>query len=102
MKAMENVILQFWRENAFLRFWREPVFYGFGRKMRFYGFDGSSEWRNEQPLRLAQEWTFAQGLKTHATNQIKILPKAPQLRPDQTARMICKTYASWNKLSKKA
>ncbi|WZZ86668.1 hypothetical protein YC2023_115247 [Brassica napus] len=53
-------------------------------------------------LRLAQEWTFAQGLKTHATNQVKILPKAPQLRPDQTARMTCKTNASWNKLSKKA
>lgn len=53
-------------------------------------------------LRLAQEWTYTQGSLKQKVNQTERLPKNPQIRPDQIAKMTCKTGAAWNKLSKKA
>ncbi|KAL0795714.1 hypothetical protein Bca101_067091 [Brassica carinata] len=53
-------------------------------------------------LRLAQEWTLAQGLKQQSYKPAEKQNEEMRNRIDQSAYTICKTDASWEKHSKRA
>lgn len=53
-------------------------------------------------LRLAQEWTLAQGLKQQSYKPAEKQNEETRNRIDQSAYTICKTDASWEKHSKRA